>query len=114
MARLETFTLEIKNGENGGPARPMYAINGFPIEFESYAGSPEKGEVLKVTGSPQSFPHSLTLTGPEEGSWDIESIEAVYYCHTEDPYTILMGAVSLDKETCLNIWHERPMPVFDV
>lgn len=114
MPRLETFTLEITNGENGAPARPMYSINGFPIEFESYVGSSEKGETFKLTGSPQSFPHSLTLSGPDEGTWDIESIEAIYYSQNEEPYTVRMGAVSLDEETCLNIWHERPLPVFDV
>lgn len=114
MPRLETFTLEITHGQNAAPAQPMYAINGFPIEFESHVGGAEKGEALTLTGSPQSFPHSLTLTGPDEGTWDIESIEVIYYCHNEEPYTVLMGAVTLDEKTCLNIWHERPLPVFDV
>ena len=30
MPKLNTFTLEIKTGENGGPERPQYSINSFP------------------------------------------------------------------------------------
>ena len=31
-----------------------------------------------------------------------------------EPYTIRMGAVTLDDESNLNFWNEPPLPVFDV
>jgi hypothetical protein len=114
MPRLETFSLEIRTGENRGPDRPKYGINGFPLEFDKYEGGTGSGETLRVMGSPQSFPHALTLGGPEEGQWDIESIKATYHCAGQEPYSVQLGAVTLDDETDLNIWYERPAPVFDV
>lgn len=114
MPRLETVTLEITTGENPGPEQPTYNINGFPVDFDSVEGSTAPGDTLKVTGNPQSFPHSLTLRGPDEGAWDIESVLATYQCAGEEPYTVRLGAVSLDAESDLNIWHERPAPTFDV
>jgi hypothetical protein len=114
MPRLNTFTLEIKTGENAGPERPQYSINSFPLDFDESEGSVAPGAVLKVTGTPQSFPHTLLLMGPSEGCWDIESVHATYDCADEDPYTIHLGAVSLDDNSDLNIWYERPVTAFDV
>ena len=116
MPKLDAFTLEIKTGPKGGPERPHFDINGFPLEFDEMKGGTGPGETLKATGSPQSFPHSLALIGPEEGSesWEIDSITATYECSGAEPYTIRMGAVTLDDESNLNIWHEPPTPTFDV
>lgn len=116
MPKLDTFTLEIKTGDRAGPETPTFNINGFPLEFDEVEGGTGRGETLKATGSPQSFPHSLTLAGPDEGSepWDIEWVTATYECMGDEPYTVRMGAVTLDDNSDLNIWHERPAPVFDV
>ncbi len=116
MPKLDTFTLEIKTGERPGPEKPMFSINGFPLEFADAKGGAGSGETLKVTGNPMSFPHGLALTGPDEGQapWDVESITATYYCANMEPYTVHLGAVSLDDESNLNIWHEPPAPTFDV
>ena len=116
MPKLDTFTLEIKTGAQPGPEVPSFAINGFPLEFESLEGSAQSGATLTATGSPSSFPHSLVLIGPQNGqsTWDIESITASYECANMDPYTIRMGAVVLDDNSNLNIWNEPPLPVFDV
>ncbi len=72
------------------------------------------GETAEVQGSPQSFPHALLLGGPEEGAWEIEGIEATYHCQAEEPYTVRLGAVTLDHRSDLNIWHPRPGEVLDV
>ncbi len=116
MPKLNTFTLEIKTGAQSGPSTPGFAINGFPLEFDTLDGSAEAGATLKATGEPSSFPHSLVLVGPENGqpAWDIESITAIYDCAQLDPYVVHMGAVTLDDDSNLNIWHDPPLPVFDV
>ena len=114
MARLDVVTLEIKTGERCGPEKLMYNINGFPMEFDETEGGTGPGETCRAVGNPRSFPHSLTLAGPETGHWDVESVTAIYECMGEDPYTIRMGAVTLDDESDLNIWHERPVQTFDV
>lgn len=114
MPRLETFTLKIKTGQSGRDDVPKYSINGFPLEFDEIQGSAEAGELLELTGHPESFPHTLTLAGPEEGTWEIERIEAEYHCTDESPYKITLGAVTLDDHSDLNVWQERPAEVFDV
>jgi hypothetical protein len=114
MPRLETIELKIKTGERGPNRTPRYEINGFALDFDEIDGGNGPGEVLELSGSPQSFPHSLALTGPEEGCWDIEEIEATYHVMGGDPYTIRMGAVTLDAESNLNIWIDRPPTLLDV
>ena len=114
MPRLESFSLEILTGPKGGPERPTYAINGFPLDFEEHDGATEAGHSLRVAANPCSFPHSLVLKGPEAGAWDIESVLATYTCSGEEAYTIQLGAVTLDDASDLDIWYERPAPTFDV
>lgn len=115
MPKLDSFTLEIKTGARPGPARPMFNINGFPLDFEELSGSATPGETLKAVGNVFSFPHALALIGPSGGEpWDIESVRATYQVANAEPYTVMMGAVTLDDESNLNIWHEPPPPAFDV
>ncbi len=116
MPRLDTFTLEIKTGKRPGPEKAGFSINGFSLAFDDVEGGTGSGETLNVMGSPQSFPHSLALTGPSEGRepWDIESVTATYRCGGTEPYTVHLGAVTLDDESDLDIWHEPPLPTFDV
>lgn len=116
MPKLDSFTLEIETGPRPGPDSLMFNINGFPVEFDDSEGGTGSGETLRVVGNPMSFPHALALVGPEEGSgpWDIESVTATYHCASMEPYTIHMGAVTLDNESNLNIWHEPPLLTFDV
>lgn len=114
MPKLNTFTLNIKTGQRGPGGVPQYAINGFALDFDDSSGSIDPGATLQATGNPESFPHSLTVIGPTEGSWDIESIEATYQCLGEEPYTVRLGAVSLDDQSDLNIWYQRPERVIDV
>ena len=116
MPRLDTFTLEIKTSVSPGPDHPQFSINGFPLDFEESEGSTETDGTLKVTGEPRSFPHNLLLIGPEEGEsdWEIESVTATYHCDGAEPYTVLMGEVTLDGNSDLNIWHEPPPETYDV
>ena len=115
MPKLNAFTIEIQTGESEGPEQPQYSINGFPLDFDEMEGGSGAGEKLTASGAPQSFPHTLLLRGPEQGHWDIQSVRLTFECGDGDePYTVQLGAVTLDNESDLNIWHEPPMPVFDV
>jgi hypothetical protein len=114
MPRLDTFKIRVKTGAKGIDHPPHFIINGFPLEFEEISGGTGPGETFEATGAPGSFPHSLLLQGPEHGEWEIESLEVTYFNMNEDPYTIRFGAVTLDAESDVNIYHERPAPVLDV
>jgi hypothetical protein len=114
MPRLESFELKIKTGERGPNRTPRYEINGFALDFVEIEGGNGPGETLELAADPQSFPHSLVLVGPESGQWDIAEVEATYNVMGGDPYTVRLGAVTLDEESNLNIWHERPAVLLDV
>lgn len=114
MPRLESFTLKVTTGERGLAAAPKYAINGFPLDFDEVKGGTGPGETAELTGSPQSFPHSLVLSGPEEGAWDISGAVLTYTCAGSTPYTVRLGAITLEDDMDLNIWHQRPAKVLDV
>jgi hypothetical protein len=114
MPRLTAFDLKIKTGDAGREDMPKYSINGFTLDFEQATGGCGTGETLEATGSPDSFPHTLVLRGPESGRWKIDEITATYYPAGEPPYTLRFGAVELDDRSDLNIWQPRPAPAFDV
>lgn len=114
MPRLESFSLTIKTGDTGPSYMPRYSINGFELDFDELEGGTGAGETLVANGAPQSFPHTLTLIGPDEGSWDIEGAELNYEVAGGEPYQVKLGAVTLADDEDLNIWHERPEKVIDV
>jgi len=114
MPRLQSFEIKIKTGERCPDKAPRYVINGFCLPFEQSEGSTDPGETFTGTGTPDSFPHSLHLTGPDEGAWDIEDCEITYFPYGQEPYTLRFAPVTLDDASDLNIWHARPEPVFDV
>lgn len=114
MPRLESFTLKVSTGKRGLSEAPKYAINGFPLDFDEVKGGFGPGETAELVGNPQSFPHALVLVGPDEGAWDVREILATYTCAGAQPYTVRLGAVTLEDDTDLNIWHQRPARVLDV
>ena len=114
MPRLETLALTIVTGKRGLDRDPAYAINGHELEFDEVSGGRGSGETMKLVGWPQSFPHSLTLTGPDDGYWDIEGIEATYHVSNGHPYTVRLGAVTLDRGSSLDLWYDRPTELLDV
>ncbi len=113
MPILQSVTLRIRTGARGIDRVPLYAINSHEIPFDEIKGGCQSGETLDVSGSPRSFPHSLVLLGPDEGAWDIEEIDVTL--HTDgEPYTVRLGAITLDGETKLNLWYECPPVLLDV
>ena len=116
MPKLTQFKLEITTGTSPGPENPQFSINGFPLDFDETEGSTEAGATMVAVGAPNSYPHSLVLVGPEEGSpdWEITSAKITYDCDNMEPYEVCMGKATLDDNANLNIWHEPPLPTFDV
>ena len=114
MPKLNTFDVVVKTGSNGLDRAPRWCINGFVMDFEQAEGAASPGTTFKGSASPGSFPHTLLLRGPDAGKWEIESAQVTYYPNGEPPYTVRLGAVTLDDDADLNIWHDRPAPVFDV
>ena len=114
MPRLDTFDIKVTTGESPLQGDLKFAINGFPLDFDNVRGGTGPHETFEATGAPGSFPHSLVLKGPEEGAWDIETMRITYHVHGEEPYTIRFGAVTVDHQSDLNLWVERPQPVLDV
>ena len=114
MPRLDTFQLTLHTGEAGPGTPPKYTINGFPLDFDEYEGGTGPGETLQAVAHPQSFPHTLILSGPEEGNWEIEGAEITYHCDGDAPYSLTLGAVTLDDHADLNLWYAKPPKVFDV
>lgn len=116
MPRLEKFTLKIQTGARGIDSEPKYKINGFPLAFDTREGGTGPGESLEAMGEVQSFPHSLTLDGPQQSgeAWDIEGMEITYEVYGQEPFTLRFGSLSLDGQSDLNLWYERPPAVIDV
>jgi len=114
MPRLDTFQLKLTTGNAGPGGVPKYTINGFPLDFDEQSGGTGPGETLEAVAHPQSFPHTLVLSGPEQGDWEILGGEIVYRCDGEEAYTVKLGAVTLDDRADLNLWYARPAKVFDV
>ncbi len=114
MPRLERIELKITTGERGPNRTPRYEINGFSLDFDEIEGGNGPGEILELAGEPQSFPHSLALVGPAEGHWDITGAEITYQVMGGDPYVVRLGPITLDDESNLNIWHDRPPVLLDV
>lgn len=114
MPRLESFQIRVKTGERGPNRMPRYVINGFTLEFDEFSGGFGPGETFEATGTPDSFPHTLALCGPDEGEWDIEEVTITYFPFGEEPYTLRFGSLTLNSDGDLNIWRTRPQPVFDV
>ena len=114
MPRIDTFDITIITGERGRSTTPTWLINGFEVEFDNVEGGVGPGETFKATGNPYSFPHALLIRGPEKDSWDIAGATITYYPTDKSPYTVKLGAVTVDADADLNIWYEQPQPEYTV
>ncbi len=114
MARLRRLDMELKTGTCPlqGPLR--YYINGFDVEFDEMEGSTAPGGTLQAVGYPESHPHTLTLGGPETGTWDLEGLRITCHYEDQEPYTVRLGSVTLHEGEELNLLVTRPLPVIEV
>ena len=61
-----------------------------------------------------SVAHSMTLVGPEKGTWSVKKIKVDFEVENTPPYSVEYSAVELDETTELNIWKDPPLETFDV
>ncbi len=114
MPRLNRFTIKIHTGEKGLSGPVQCKFNGHVLPLENISGGTGPGEVYEGSFSPLSFIHGFTLVGPPAGEWNIHRIDLSYDAEGMGSYEISLGEVTLDETTELNLWKEKPLPLFDV
>ena len=114
MPRVNRLQCEIVTGDMGLEGDVVLAFNGHPLTFEGAEGGAAAGETFTGSFSPRSVAHSVTLVGPEDGEWSIDSITVTYELDIGEPYVVRYGAITLDESNQVNIWAEPPRPTFDV
>ncbi len=114
MPRVMSFSAEVKTGDTGTETAVRCCVNGHTVPFEGAEGSTQANEVYSAELEINSFIHSLTIVGPDEGKWLIEGISVTYICDGIEPYTVRFGQIELDDTTDVNIWAEATPPSFYV
>lgn len=114
MPKLNTFKIKIETGEPGTPGPVNFSVNNHTLPFENTKGETGAGEIFEGGFEVNSFVHSLTLVGPEEGQWRIKKIHVDFDCENTPPYSVAYGEVTLDESSQVNLWRDPPPPAFDV
>ncbi len=114
MPKLNLFKLKVETGDVGLAEPVHFTINGHKLPFDDFKGGTGAGETFEGEFEIRSFAHSLTLVGPESGSWKIRKIHVDYDCENTQPYSATFGEVALDETTEVNIWQDPPLPTWDV
>lgn len=114
MPRLDRFEVILTTGEQGRDDLPAWKINGFEQPFVEVEGTCASGMTFKGIGQPRSFPHSLVISGPAEGSWDIQHLVITYHNAGAEPYTVEFGAIEVTNDADVNIVAEPPLATYDV
>ncbi|MBI4385037.1 MAG: helicase [Nitrospinae bacterium] len=114
MPKLRNFRIKIETGDPGTQGPVKFSINSHTLPLENVKGSPAAGQTLEGGFEVNSFAHSLTLVGPEEGRWNIKKMTVDYENEGAPPYLVAFGEVTLDETTEVNIWRDPPLPVYDV
>ena len=114
MPKLNTFKLTIETGEVGHEEPVKFSVNNHRLPLEDVTGSAKPGDTFEGGFVVNSFAHSMTLMGPEQGQWKIKSIKVDYVCENTEPYSVTFGEVTLDETNEVNIWRDPPLPTYDV
>ena len=114
MPKLKSFNVIIETGDSGIEEKIQFSVNGFKVPLDNVTGSSQPGKTMEAGYEINSFPHSLTLVGPEKGKWNIKKMCVEYHVENEEPYSISFGEITLDETNEVNIWQEPPMPTIDV
>ena len=114
MPRLISFGVKITTGEHGHEEAVRCCINGHTMALTNTDGHTGPGGFFTGDFTVNSFVHSLTILGPDEGQWEISEIEVSYECADTDLYTAKFGAVALDESNEVNIWTDPTPNVFYV
>lgn len=114
MPKLNNFKVKIETGDQGTQGPVQFNINNHTLPFENPTGETGAGGVFEGGFNVNSFAHSLTLVGPEEGQWHIKRVQVDFDCESVKPYSVTFGEVTLDDASQLDIWQDPPLPTFDV
>jgi hypothetical protein len=114
MPKLNNFKVKIETGDQGTPGPVQFCINSHTLPFENPTGETGAGCVFEGGFEVNSFAHSLTLVGPEEGQWHIKKVQVDFNCESVEPYSVTYVDVTLDDSSQLDIWQDPPLPTFDV
>ncbi|CAI2718121.1 helicase [Nitrospina watsonii] len=114
MPKLNRFQIRIETGKTGTQQPVYFTINNHKVPFEECKGDVGPGQTFESGFDVSSFAHSMTLVGPEAGTWDIDKIKVDFDCEGTQPYSATFGHVELDEATEVNIWQDPPLPTWDV
>ena len=114
MPKLNKFKIYIETGSKGIEEPARFCFNSHVLPLEELSGGTKPGETLEGGYDVNSVAHSMTLVGPEKGTWSLQKIKVDFECENTLPYSVEYPAVELDETTELNIWKDPPLSTFDV
>ena len=114
MPKLNKFKIYIETGSNGIEEPARFCFNSHVLPLEDLSGGTKPGETLEGGYDINSVAHSMTLVGPDKGTWSVKKIKVDFEVENTPPYSVEYSAVELDGTTELNIWKDPPLATFDV
>jgi len=114
MPKLNKFKIYIETGNNGIEEPARFCFNSHVLPLEDLSGGTKPGETLEGGYDINSVAHSMTLVGPEKGTWSVKKIKVDFEVENTPPYSVEYSAVELDETNELNIWKDPPLATFDV
>ena len=114
MPKLNNFKIRIETGNKGIEEPARFCFNSHVLPLEELSGGTKAGETLEGGYAVNSVAHSMTLVGPEKGTWSLQKIKVDFECENTPPYSVEYPAVELDQTTELDIWKDPPLSTFDV
>ncbi len=114
MPKLNKFKIYIETGSNGIEEPARFCFNSHVLPLEDLSGGTKPGETLEGGYDINSVAHSMTLVGPEKGTWSVKKIKVDFEVENTPSYSVEYSAVELDETTELNIWKDPPLETFDV
>ena len=114
MPKLNKFKIYIETGSNGIEEPARFCFNNHVLPLEDLSGGTKPGETLEGGYDINSVAHSMTLVGPEKGTWSVKKIKVDFEVENTPPYSVEYSAVELDETNELNIWKDPPLATFDV
>ena len=114
MPKLKKFKIHIETGNKGIEEPARFCFNSHVLSLEALSGGTKSGETFEGSYTVNSVAHSMTLVGPEKGTWSIRGITVDFECENTPLYSVEYPAVELDETTELNIWKDPPLLTFDV
>jgi hypothetical protein len=113
MAKVRRVSVDISTGERGHGEPVVLEFNSHPLLLRPIEGSTTSGARFVGQFEPDSVAHSVTLRGPEVGTWDIVRAVVTYTTGTTT-YNVEFDSFELGPETSANIWEDEPLPSWDV